>query len=289
MGCVTRAQIPSTNYRVKPVQFLEDMFQIVVNKSLQKLPPERPTFFFWKADISLRLETLQTCQVVIRYYQIDHPSFHLRVLQPYIFDFIRKAWLLSLSLSTFCLLLGFHSDFGMEAPPPKREPCDLHTLRAGTWPRLLELFVAGALAQFTRDDRRRYPERRGPICASGWSIPVGMVKWMVGGWRMVKICFCVWPVGTENGVPKLWAEIFIIFFVASFVGKMILDQAMNGAPIRVHPDWLCEKITNNFRAKVLPWQPKAMQIRILTRHRKRLWVRFLSEQVILKRFRPPQN
>lgn len=119
MGCVTRAQIPSTNYRVKPVQFLEDMFQIVVNKSLQKLPPERPTFFFWKADISLRLETLQTCQVVIRYYQIDHPSFHLRVLQPYIFDFIRKAWLLSLSLSTFCLLLGFHSDFGMEAPPPK--------------------------------------------------------------------------------------------------------------------------------------------------------------------------
>ena len=37
----------------------------------------------------------------------------------------------------------------------------------GTRPQLLELFVAGAVAQSARDDRRRHPERRGPVSAAG--------------------------------------------------------------------------------------------------------------------------
>lgn len=211
MGCVTRAQIPSTNYRVKPVQFLEDMFQIVVNKSLQKLPPERPTFFFWKADISLRLETLQTCQVVIRYYQIDHPSFHLRVLQPYIFDFIRKAWLLSLSLHSVCCWDSIVT-LVWKPPPQNGSPVTFTPFGQahdpGFWNcLLLELWpsLRGMIEEDILKGEVQSVLQDGPFLLGWWS------GWLEDGgwWRFVFVCGPLGPKMVFQNCEQRFSSFFL--------------------------------------------------------------------------------
>ena len=117
-------------------------------------------------------------------------------------------------------MLGFHSDFGMEAlqngSPVTFGPFG-QAHDPGFWNCLLQELWPSLRGMIEEDILKGEVQS---VLQDGL-IPVGMGC----GWRMVKICdLCV------ERWDRKWKQNFLAekhhFYMASFVGKMILDQAL---------------------------------------------------------------